>query len=349
MRNRKYTAVVIGCGRGGENIGVHSIGYVHGKAYYQHEQIELAGACDLNSENLQRYCDHFSIPFGTADSERLFEQVRPEIVSLCTYVSSRPALLEASIRHGAKAIWCEKPFALTIQEGRRLAALCEENGVKLIINHYRRYLDLWNRTKNLVKEGEIGELQLIYGSFDGWDQMEMGTHLLDMIRYIVDDQPVSWVMGQVRCTGKKIAYGHTMEEHSACYLAFENGVRGFYDASMHFPGKNLFRLNGSKGYIDVFPTGEIILTNARGLTKTVADSDWSNPKENGQDPFQHLLNDFLGWIEGGEPPRINGQSGLASTELYLACYESSKRRDRIDLPLREQDGFPLDAISLNLH
>jgi UDP-N-acetylglucosamine 3-dehydrogenase len=349
MRNQKYTAVVIGCGRGGENIGVHSIGYVHGKAYYQHEQIELAGACDLNRENLERYCDHFSVPFGTTDSEQLFEQVRPEIVSLCTYVSSRPALLEAAIRHGAKAIWCEKPFALTIQEGRRLLARCEENGVKLIINHYRRYLDLWNRAKNLVKEGEIGELQLVYGSFDGWDQMEMGTHLLDMIRYIMDDQPVSWVMGQVRCTGKKNVYGHTMEEHSVCYFAFENGVRGFYDASMPFPGKSLFRLNGSEGYLDVFPTGEIILTNARGLTKIVADSDWSHPKENGQDPFQHLLNDFLGWIEGGKPPRINGQSGLASTELYLACYESSKRRDRMDLPLREQDGFPLDAISLNPH
>jgi hypothetical protein len=36
---------------------------------------------------------------------------------------------------------------------------------------------------------------------------------------------------------------------------------------------------------------------------------------------------------------------LASTELYLACYESSKRRDRIDLPLPDQDGFPLDELA----
>jgi predicted dehydrogenase len=27
-----------------------------------------------------------------------------------------------------------KPFSLTIQEGRRLVALCEQNGVKLVIN-----------------------------------------------------------------------------------------------------------------------------------------------------------------------------------------------------------------------
>jgi predicted dehydrogenase len=112
-----------------------------------------------------------------------------------------------------------------------------------------------------------------------------------------------------------------------------------------FPGKSLFRLNGARGYIEIFPGGEINLVNSKGLTQIVADSDWSNPKENGRDPFQLLLNDFLSWIEGGEPSRINGRSGLASTELYLACYESSKRRDRIDLPLPDQDGFPLDALA----
>ena len=149
-------------------------------------------------------------------------------------MGSRPELVEASVRNGAKAIWCEKPLSLTIQEGRRLVGLCEENGVKLVINHYRRYLDLWNRVKQLIKDREIGDLEFILGSFEGWDMMEMGTHLLD---------------------------------------------------------------------------------------------------------------DFLAWIEGGQPPRVNGRSGLASTELYLACYESSKRRDRIDLLLPDQDGFPLDAIA----
>jgi predicted dehydrogenase len=103
-------------------------------------------------------------------------------------------------------------------------------------------------------------------------------------------------------------------------------------------------LNGAGGYVEVFPEGAITLANAQGFIQIVTDSDWSNPKKGGRDPFQDLLNDFLAWIEGGQPPRVNGRSGLASTELYLACYESSKRRDRIDLPLPDQDEFPLDAI-----
>jgi hypothetical protein len=140
-----YHAVVIGCGRGGENIGAHSIGYVHGKAYRDNPRIELAGACDLDPANLDRFCEHFSVPYKTGNSEELLREVRPESVSICTYVGSRPELVEASVRNGAKAIWCEKPFSLTIQEGRRLVELCEENGVKLVINHYRRYLDRLRR------------------------------------------------------------------------------------------------------------------------------------------------------------------------------------------------------------
>jgi predicted dehydrogenase len=349
MNTADYRSVVIGCGRGGENIGVHSIGYVHGKAYSDHPRIDLIGACDLDSANLDRFCDHFSVPHKNGDSQALLEKLQPELVSICTYVASRAALIEASVRNGAKVIWCEKPFSLTIQEGRRMLELCEQHGVKLIINHYRRYLDLWNRLKQLVKDREIGDLEFIRGSFEGWDQMEMGTHLLDMMRYMLDDEPVSWVMGQVRCTGAKKGYGHIIEEHSACYFAFQNGVRGFYDASVHFPGKSLFRVDGWGGYLEVFPGGAINLVNARGLTAIEADSDWSHPKQGGRDPFQDLLNDLLEWVEGGQPPRVNGRSGLASTELYLACYESSKRRNRIDLPLNDQDGFPLDAIALNSH
>jgi predicted dehydrogenase len=303
---------------------------VHAKAYKDHPQIELVGACDLHPGNLDRFCEHFSVPSKAGNSEELLRELRPELVSICTYVGSR---VEASVRNGAKAIWCEKPFSLTNQEGRLLVDLCEENGVKLVINHYRRYLDLWNRVKQLIKEREIGDLEFIVGSFEGWDQMEMGTHLLDMMRYILDDEPVSWVMGQVRYTGARHAYGHLMEEHSACYFAFRNGVIGFYDASCHFPGNSLFRLNEAGGYVEVFPDGAITLATARGFTQIAADSDWSNPKEGGPDPFQDLLNDFLAWIEGGQPPRINGRSGLASTELYFGRYEFSNRHDCIHEPI----------------
>jgi predicted dehydrogenase len=104
MSAENYRAAVIGCGLGGENIGAHSIGYVHGKAYQDNPRIELAGACDLDPANLDRFCAHFSVPYKARNSEKLLRELRPELVSICTYVGSRPALFEASVRNGAKAI-----------------------------------------------------------------------------------------------------------------------------------------------------------------------------------------------------------------------------------------------------
>jgi predicted dehydrogenase len=345
MSQEQYRAVVVGCGRGGENIGVHSIGYVHGNAYTKHPRTRIDGACDIDVSNMDRFCDHFSVPHKNVDAEALIREVRPDILSICTYVAARPALIDMAVRYGVKSIWCEKPFSLTIQEGREMLDLCERHGIKLIINHYRRYLDLWNQAKALVKEGRIGQLQFVYGSFDGWDQMEMGTHLLDMIRNLLDDEPVSWVMGQVECTGAKVLYRHVVEEHSVSYFSFLNGVRALYDGSRHFPGEAMMRLNGTDGFLEVFPDGRLKLVAKSESEEIKSTSDWSNPLPGGADPYQLLLEDFVSWIEGGDAPRIHGRNGLASTELYLACYESARSRTRIDLPLKPQNGFPLDEIA----
>ena len=69
--------MVIGCGRVGENIGAHSIGYLHGKAYRDNPRIELAGACDLDPANLDCFCEHFSIPYKTGNSEELLLPTKP--------------------------------------------------------------------------------------------------------------------------------------------------------------------------------------------------------------------------------------------------------------------------------
>jgi len=67
------------------------------------------------------------------------------------------------------------------------------------------------------------------------------------------------------------------------------------------------RLENQTG-VEVFPEGAITLANARGFTQITTDSDWSNPKMGGRDPFQDLLNDFLAWIEGDSLHGLTGEA-----------------------------------------
>ena len=52
-----------------------------------------------------------------ADYRELLEKEQPEIVSVCTTARVRAEIVEEVAGSGARAIWAEKPVALTLEEG----------------------------------------------------------------------------------------------------------------------------------------------------------------------------------------------------------------------------------------
>lgn len=132
-----------------------------------------------------------------------------------------------------------------MDDGRAMLQAAEQVGAKVIVNHYRRYLHLFREAKRILVGGAIGTPSIITSSLADWDLMEWGTHWLDTMRFFAGDQPVSWVMGQARCTGEKKGYGHVMEEHAISYLGFSNGVRGLLDGGLAIPGNSALKIIGT--------------------------------------------------------------------------------------------------------
>ncbi|HEU4753400.1 MAG TPA: Gfo/Idh/MocA family oxidoreductase, partial [Armatimonadota bacterium] len=56
-----------------------------------------------------------------------------------------------------KHVLCEKPVALSVEEGRRMIDACRRNGVALQVAYYRRYYPKMLRMKELLDAGAIGE------------------------------------------------------------------------------------------------------------------------------------------------------------------------------------------------
>jgi len=338
--------VIIGCGRGGEGrAGAHSIGYAHAEAYLAHGGFTIDGACDLNKENLERFCHQYNVKQGSGDLARLLSDVKPEIVSICTYAGSHRAILEQCIAAGVRGIWCEKPLTLTLDDGRAMVDLADRANVKVVVNHYRRYLHLFAEAKRRIDQGAIGKPVLFSSSIGGWDQMEWGTHWLDLMRFWANDQPVTWVSGQVRCSGKKQGYGHLMEEHSINYFSFEDGTRGMLDGGAAFNGSSAIRAAGTDGILDAMWDGRLILVNADGRQEIVVHSDIHEPHPGTEKNHVPLLNDWVAWMKGGAEPHVSIAHAMKSSELYLTCYESAAIGDRIDMPWSGQTSFPLDRIA----
>jgi predicted dehydrogenase len=174
----------------------------------------------------------------------------------------------------------------------------------------------------------------------GWDLMDWGSHWLDLFRYLAGDQPVEWVYGHGR-RGELLRYDHPREDHGVAYLAFADGTRALLEGGRQAPDDHALRLIGTEGMLEVSAAGEITLTSAAGRHRVEARSDMHQAAPGEPDPFDLALRTLLAWIEGGPEPEISGRNALASSELYLAAYESWRRSDRVDLPLGEQAAFPL--------
>lgn len=72
-------------------------------------------------------------------------------------------IIKNCLEHG-KAVLCEKPMVITLQEARTLTDLARQNNVLLMEAMWSRYLPAFLKARSWVEEGRIGELRLIQAS-----------------------------------------------------------------------------------------------------------------------------------------------------------------------------------------
>jgi predicted dehydrogenase len=342
---KTYTAAVIGVGAAAQsNVkgGGHRIGYTHGQMYRTHPRTALVAAADINRENLDAFAKQFEVPRGFLDHGEMLAQVTPDIVSICTWVGPHRRMIEDAARAGAKAIFCEKPFVASPVELQAVRDVVRETGVKLAIAHVRRYRPSCERIRQLIREGAIGTPVLFAAGIEGWDLSEWGSHWLDIFRFFLDDQPVTWVMGQARVRDQR-GYGHAMEEHAVAYFAFENGCRGLVDGGRAMNGEARITLAGTDGMIRLLDEDKIDVTNASGHKVETFD----DPVSKGwHELWQPCVDGIVEWLDGGDEPRIGFTYTGPSAELNLAAYVSMVRGDRVDLPLTDMlDEWPVEVLA----
>ncbi len=157
----------------------------HVSAYERCQDTELAAAVEINRETI----DLFSQQYGNVpvfDSVgRMMEHLDIDIASICTPTESHAAILEELAAYPVKAIFCEKPFAASIDEGARMVRLCEGNGIVLAVNHTRRWDAGYITVRDMIRDGKIGNVTAINALYPG-QVFNIGTHLIDTVRMFIE-------------------------------------------------------------------------------------------------------------------------------------------------------------------
>src|SRR5438477_9270067 len=104
-----------------------------------------------------------------------------------------------------------------------MARACDERGVQLTFNRQRRFLAPFQAARQLVRDGEIGDLRRIEGACS--DMIDWGTHWLDMFFFYNEETPAAWVIGQIDSRQERSIFGLPVEDQGLCHFKFRNEVR----------------------------------------------------------------------------------------------------------------------------
>ncbi|MBL4836013.1 MAG: Gfo/Idh/MocA family oxidoreductase [Kordiimonadaceae bacterium] len=246
-------------------IGLGDVASVHLDAYEQLDGLDIASVCDVRENVAQTVAARFDAK-AYADYKALLSDDTYDLVLVLTPASTHCEIVSAVAAAGFH-VFCEKPLAVTQEEGKAIVTACDDAGVKLFYGSCYRYLPAVKKARDLIQAGAIGRVQLMTEQLIGglglaaYEQLgaihyasggsggagmglvDHGIHLIDIF---------SWLAGSpiIRAEGRgQISGAPATSEVMSMY--FDNGAMGVltYNAATYstaLPNEGMF--SGGQGY-----------------------------------------------------------------------------------------------------
>jgi len=190
----KHKCAVVGCGRIGALLEVfdpkREKPASHVSAYKARSELfDLVAVCDINEELAKWVSERFQVPHHFKDVKEMLDKVDLDVVSVCTPPDGRFEVICSLVEHPKrpKLIFAEKPIEVNLYEAEAIKEICQKNGVKLMINHTRRFSYAFNSLWYDINFNKFGKLLLFKGVFSG-DVVSDGVHMADLVNWFSTEE-----------------------------------------------------------------------------------------------------------------------------------------------------------------
>lgn len=339
---------LIGCGRIGFLLEGDPLRYKPCTHYggARSAGLKIHGACDINRDRLRQFSETAGIPAAQRfDSpSRLLRELRPELVIVATWTESHDTIAVEAARNAARVIVLEKPMASSLTRCQKIIEECRKSGTTVIINHERRYDNRYRKVRELLAGGGIGEVRTVHASIltgghrgpsridsGGGPLLHDGTHLVDMLRFLLGD--IRQVQGRFQRRGRTRGF----EDRAVAWLRTGGGVDVFLEAGGE---RDYFvfelRISGTEGAI-VIGNGYEKLFRGRASRlytgfRDLAEARFPSYKKN--NCFRDLYREARRALDGEQDITSGGMDGYRALEVIHAVYLSAHRQGTtIELPV----------------
>lgn len=333
-----YRIGIIGTGpkeRTKERGGGFAIGRIHADAWAKVSGVSLHSACDINPTNLSAFVTDYHVTYSYLNYHEMLSSGTVDIVDVCTWPGLHSQIVIDAARAGVKAIYCEKPMCLSLEEADSMLRTCTEYGVRLLVSHQRRFDPAFVFAKDVILSGQIGTVLELHGRIagDDADMLSWGTHWFDMFNFLMNDSPVRSVFAQVDCSSHIQRYGHYVEDAALVWVEYENGTRAYLAGDYKHSEPASIRVIGDKGMIDISHGARVYSEN--GVEK------FDSPSDSFESSYVAAMTDLIASIDDGRDPVLSGRLARNTTEVIMAAYESANQRRKVSVPLSKMT-FPLN-------
>jgi predicted dehydrogenase len=310
-------AAIVGLGRWGRNI----VDAVQGKS----ERLRFSRCVSRRPDTVRDFAQRHGLTISTDLADVLAD---PDVQAV---VLTTPHSLHAeqtiAVARAGKAVFCEKPLALTTADAQRAIDACRTAGVPLALGHDKRFFASMQELQRVVTSGRLGDILHIEGHFSnettrkfyaGWRESSTespgggvtatGIHIMDAFVNLVG--PARRVFAQLV---ERPPEPDPVDTLSVC-IEFESKVSGV-----------LCGVRSTPQYWRVHVFGKLGWAEALGATELVLHTGDAQPQRftfDLRDTLRQEMDAFAAAVEGRAPYPIPPEQMLASVGILEATIAS---------------------------
>ena len=146
----------IGCGEVAERKS--------GPAFNEIAGSRVVAVMSRRAERAASYAERHGIAKWYTDAQRLIDDPDVNAIYVATPPNSHATFAIMAMRAG-KPVYVEKPLASNYEDCVRVNRVSEETGVPCYVAYYRRYLPYFQKVKQIIDEGLIGNIAYVQVRF----------------------------------------------------------------------------------------------------------------------------------------------------------------------------------------
>lgn len=314
-------------------IGLGRVARRHALGYLQNDSVSLVAGTDPSKKAQSKAAKRFGLEKTFSSTADMFATEKLDVVSICSPPRFHAQDVLAAVAAGVKAILCEKPLGLNLEEADRMIQVCRDNGVILATNHQRRFGPQHVLAHQILASGQLGKVQFVYADCPR-DILRSGIHVADMLNdylgraYRVSASLSNGKGGATHTLENAVTSGETGDKESTILVEYRQGPHALLRVENRSGLDAKLRFLCSNGTLEVWWDG--------GLRyRKNSDGQWTQPKLTLNpylDDFRLSVGALVDALKHHTPAPISGLDGRNSLELILAILQANDEGQAVEIP-----------------